>query len=98
MPGLMRGPNKDERREMDNKHPQGGGRPCCFFQSLVKPPRSKRRRYTNSRRASGNCLYMGGRMSQNISDVFMTFFSFSDVLRTSPELIVEKNTGVYLIK
>ena len=38
MPGLMRGPNKDERREMDNKHPQGGGRPCCFFQSLVKPP------------------------------------------------------------
>ncbi len=41
---------------------------------------------------------MGGRMSQNISDVFMTFISFSDVLRTSPELIVEKNTGVYLIK
>ena len=31
MPGLMRGPNKDERREMDNKHPQGGGRPCCLF-------------------------------------------------------------------
>ena len=31
MPGLMRGSDKDERREMDNKHPQGGGRPFCFF-------------------------------------------------------------------
>ena len=28
---------------------------------------------------------MGGRMSQNISDVFMTFASFSDVLRTNTD-------------
>ena len=90
MPGLMRGPNKDERREMDNKHPQGGGRPCCLFlKSLVIPPRSKRRRYTNSRITSGTCPYMGGRMSQNISDVFMTFISFSDVPRTRTGLTVE---------
>jgi hypothetical protein len=33
-------------------------------------------------------LCMGGRMSQNISDVFMTFFSFSDVLRTIADLNV----------
>ena len=38
---------------------------------------------------SGMRLSMGGRMmSQNISDVFMTFISFSDVLRTSTDLSV----------
>ena len=33
----------------------------------------------------GMCQCMGGRMSQNISDVFMTFVSFSDVLRTNTD-------------
>ena len=33
----------------------------------------------------GMCQCMGGRMSQNISDVFMTFISFSDVLRTNTD-------------
>ena len=37
----------------------------------------------------GMCQHMGGRMSQNISDVFMTFISFSDVPRTRTGLIVE---------
>ena len=60
-----------------------------FLKSLVIPPRSKRRRYTNSRITSGTCPYMGGRMSQNISDVFMTFISFSDVPRTRTGLIVK---------
>jgi len=38
----------------------------------------------------GICLCMEARMLGYFSDVFMTFISFSDVLRTSPELIVEK--------
>ncbi len=47
----------------------------------------------------GIALCMGARMSENISDVFMTFRSFSDVLMfLSDEYRFDSkiNTGVYL--
>jgi len=36
----------------------------------------------------GMCVCMGGRMSQIISDVLMTLFSFSDVVVTNTDSIV----------
>ncbi len=47
----------------------------------------------------GIALCMGARMSKNVSDVFMTFRSFSDVLTfLSDEYRFDSkiNTGVYL--
>ena len=56
--------------------------------SLLKISEIRERMTYKPEDTAGMRLSMGGRMSQNISDVFMTFFSFSDVLRTSTDLSV----------
>ncbi len=60
------------------------------FKSLLKISEIRERTTYKPEDTSGMRLSMGGRMSQNISDVFMTFFSFSDVLRTSTDLSVQQ--------
>ena len=62
-----------------------GDCPCFFFESCVKISEIREGIIYKIKDNVGMCQCMGGRMSQNISDVFMTFVSFSDVLRTSTD-------------
>jgi hypothetical protein len=59
-----------------------------FFKSFVKISEIREGMTYKFEDTAGMRLSMGGRMSQNISDVYMTFFSFSDVLRTITDLNV----------
>ena len=79
---------KGENLENRQRAPEGD---CPWFfkkRSLLKISEIREKRTYKPEDTSGMRLSMGGRMSQNISDVFMTFFSFSDVLRTSTDLSV----------
>ena len=78
---------KGENLENEQRAPEGDC-PCLFKKVLLKISEIREGMTYKPEDSSGMRLSMGGRMSQNISDVFMTFFSFSDVLRTFADLTV----------
>ena len=78
---------KEKTLGMNNGHPREIVH-VFFFESFVKISEIREGMIYKIKDNVGMCQCMGGRMSQNISDVFMTFFSFSDVLRTSTDLSV----------
>ena len=69
---------------MNNGHPREIVH-VLFFESFVKISEIREGMTYKTGDNVGMCQCMGGRMSQNISDVFMTFISFSDVLRTNTD-------------
>ena len=75
---------KEKTLGMNNGHPREIVH-VFLFESFVKIYEIREEMIYKIKDNVGMRQCMGGRMSQNISDVFMTFVSFSDVLRTSTD-------------
>jgi hypothetical protein len=78
-------------KEKDLVKEQLGGKtkicPCFFLKSFPEISEIRGRGDIQIQDNKGMCVCMGGRMSQIISDVLMTLFSFSDVVMTNTDSI-----------